>query len=129
VVQLHRKIDQLHAAGAELVIIGNGAPMFIAGFRERSGYKGPLYTDPSLATYKAAHLGRGFGKTFNPLSIGATVKAFAHGSRQRGVEGDAYQQGGVVVIAPGGVVKWHHISKRLGDNATMEQIVASLKAA
>ena len=51
---------QLHRASIpNLVMIGNGAPMFIAGFREMTGYTGPIYTDPSLAVYKAAQLKRG----------------------------------------------------------------------
>ena len=50
VVQLHRERESIRRAGAELVVIGNGAPHFIAGFREITGYDGPLYTDPSLAS-------------------------------------------------------------------------------
>jgi hypothetical protein len=58
VVQLHRVIDRIHAAGAELHVIGNGAPMFIAGFRETTEFPGPIYTDPSRAVYDAAELVR-----------------------------------------------------------------------
>ena len=55
-MQLHRDKHKLDAAGVELVIIGNGAPNFIEGFREQTKYDGPIYTDPSLATFKAAEL-------------------------------------------------------------------------
>jgi hypothetical protein len=127
VVQLHRDVDKIHAAGAELVVIGNGAPNFIAGFREQTGYRGPLYTDPSLKAYEAAHLERGVTKTLNPLSLAKTVKAFAQGHRQGLTQGDAWQQGGVLVIAPGGEVKWQHISKRPGDNATGAEILRALR--
>lgn len=125
-MQLHRDIDKIHAAGAELVLIGNGAPHFIAGFRELTGFRGPIYTDPSLEVFRAAHLQRGVARTLNPLSLGHAVKAFAHGSRQGNVEGDAWQQGGTLVIAPGGEVRWQHVSKRPGDNASNAQILSAL---
>jgi hypothetical protein len=129
VVQLHRKIDLIRGAGAELFVIGNGSPSFIAGFREETGWDGPVYTDPSLAVYKAAELKRGVARTFNPLAIGKTVRAFAQGHRQGRTQGDPWQQGGVLVIDKGGDVKWQQASDRPGDNATAEEIAAALRKA
>jgi hypothetical protein len=125
VVQVHRAIDKL-SAKANVYVIGNGAPNFIAGFREQTGWQGPVYTDPSLKAYEAAHLERGFFKTFNPLAIGSTVRAFARGHRQGLTQGDQNQQGGVLVIGTDGVIKWQHISRRPGDNATPEEILEHL---
>lgn len=125
-MQLHRDVDQIQAAGAELVVIGNGAPNFIAGFREQTGYRGPLYTDPSLKAYEAAHLERGVTRTLDPRSLGKSLKAFARGHRQGLTQGDNWQQGGVLVIAPSGEVRWQHVSKRPGDNATSAEIVRAL---
>jgi hypothetical protein len=129
VVQLHRKIDLIRNAGADLVVIGNGSPSFIAGFRDETGWDGPLYTDPSLAVFKAAELKRGVAKTLNPLALGKTIRAFAQGHRQGKTQGDPWQQGGVLVIAPGNEVRWHHASERPGDNATAEDIAAALRSA
>jgi hypothetical protein len=125
-VQLHRDIDQLTAAGADLILIGNGAPHFIAGFRELTGYQGPIYTDPSLATFRAAELQRGVGKTLDPRGIGKGIGAFVRGHRQGRTQGDPWQQGGVLVIAPSGDVLWHHASGRPGDNASIPEIVTAL---
>ena len=125
-MQLHRDIDQIHDAGAELIVIGNGAPHFIAGFREVTGYRGPLYTDPSLAVFEAAQLKRGVMKTLNVLSALPTIRAFARGSKQGSVEGDPWQQGGVLVIAPDGEIKWHFASARPGDNPSVARIVGAL---
>jgi hypothetical protein len=126
VVQLHRDNDKIVAAGAELVVIGNGTPNFIEGFREHTKYDGPLYTDPSLEVYKAAQLKRGVGKVLNMRAAVATAKALARGSRQGWFQGDEWQQGGVLVIAPTGDVKWHHVSDYPGDNASADQIVRAL---
>lgn len=126
-MQLHQGIDQLRAAGADLTIIGNGTPNFIAGFREQTSYQGPIYVDPSLQVYKAAELKRGMLRTFDPRALGKTIGAFTRGRRQGTVQGDAFQQGGVLVIGPDGEVKFHHASDRPGDNATVEEIVAALR--
>jgi len=126
-VQLHRSIDDIHAAGAELHVIGNGAPMFIEGFRETTGYHGPVYTDPSLEVYKAAELERGFWKTVNLGAAIDTVGSAFRGFKQGKTQGDKTQQGGVVVVATDGRVLYHHISKHPGDNAKPQAIVAALK--
>ena len=125
-MQLHRGVDKLKAAGCDLVIIGNGAPSFIEGFREQTKYDGPLYTDPTLTAYKAAELKRGVTKTLDPRALGNTIGAFMRGNRQGRVQGDAWQQGGTLVVATDGTVKWHQTSDRPGDNATVEQILAAL---
>jgi len=125
-VQLHRHLGEIHAAGAELYVIGNGAPNFIAGFRETTGFTGGVYTDPSLAVYRAAQLKRGL-RTF--VSFGAaarTVGALKRGFRQGRTQGDNLQQGGVLVIARDGRVLWHHVSDGPGDNAEPGEIVRAL---
>jgi hypothetical protein len=126
VVQLHRNIEQIQGKGAELYVIGNGSPSFIEGFREETKYTGPIYTDPSLEVYKAAQLKRGVMKTLNPFAIGATVKAWKNGSRQVGTQGDPWQQGGVLIVAPGGEVRWQYASGHPGDRPTAQQIAAAL---
>jgi hypothetical protein len=126
VVQLHRDIDKIHAAGAELFVIGNGTPNFIQGFRENTKYDGPLYTDPSLEVYKAAQLKRGVTRVLNLKAAISSAKSLARGNRQGLMQGDAWQQGGVLVIAPSGDVRWHHASDHPGDNASVDQITRAL---
>ena len=127
VVQLHRKIDDIHAAGAELHVIGNGTPNFIEGFRDKTSYTGPLYTDPTLQVFKAAQLKRSMAANLNPLGIGRAFRALARGHVQGRTQGDAAQQGGLLVIAPGGEVKYHHISKGPGDLAPMGDVLRALQ--
>ena len=127
-MQLHRAIEDIHAAGAELYVIGNGAPMFIEGFRETTGFTGTVLTDPSLAAYNAAHLERGFFKTVNLGSALASVGALRRGFRQGKTMGDANQQGGVVVVGRDGEEIYHHISMHPGDNAPPAAIAAALRA-
>ena len=128
-MQLHHRIDALRAAGAELYEFGNGSPSFIDGFRETTGYDGPLYTDPSLAVYQAAGLKRGVATVLSPRAALAGISALRHGFRQGKTQGDAWQQGGVVVIEPGGDVVWTHVSDYAGDNAAPDEILRQLQAA
>lgn len=58
----------LEAAGTKIVIIGNGSPTMIKGYRDdifKCPY--PLYTDPSRELYKA---------------LGMTLKTFDAGSEK-----------------------------------------------
>ncbi|HEY1556684.1 MAG TPA: peroxiredoxin-like family protein [Kofleriaceae bacterium] len=127
-VQLHRRIDDIHAEGGELYVIGNGSPSFIAGFRETTGFTGTVLTDPSLEVFRAAELKRGL-RTFVSLGAAArTVGAFARGYRQGRTQGDNTQQGGVLVIARDGRVLWQHVSASPGDNADPGEIVRALRA-
>src|SRR5687767_3875751 len=104
VVQLHHEIDRIHRAGGEVVVVGNGAPHFIAGFRELTGYRGPLYTDPSLESYRAASLKRGWATFLNPKAAVNAARALLKGHMQGRTQGDPAQQGGTLVIAPPGRV-------------------------
>ncbi|MCX5748416.1 MAG: peroxiredoxin-like family protein [Proteobacteria bacterium] len=127
-MQLHRDGHLITEAGARLVLVGNGGPSFIAGFREATGFTGPIYTDPSLAVFHAAQLKRGMRTVMNLGSLTGSIGAYRRGFRQDGKQGDALQQGGVVVIAPDNRVLWHHISDRPGDNADAQTIANALRA-
>jgi hypothetical protein len=116
-------VVQLHREGIEnLVVVGNGAPMFIEGFRETTGFTGPIYTDPSLEVYNAAQLKRGLGTMLKFGAAAATVGSLRRGFRQGKTQGDATQQGGVLVIATDGRILYHHISAYPGDNASPDTV-------
>ena len=125
-MQLHQGKDKITGAGAALYVIGNGSSSFIEGFREQTKYQGPIYTDPSLEVFKAAGLKRSVTATIDPRGVLKGVGAFMRGHRQGATKGDPWQQGGVLVVAPSGEVKWQHASDRPGDNASVEQIVKAL---
>lgn len=113
-------------AGADVVLIGNGSPSFIGGFRDATKWTGAIYTDPSLAAYRAAELVRSVGATLDPRSLGKAARALFRGQRQGFQQGDQWQQGGVIVVDTAGTVRWHHASSRPGDNASAVQILAAL---
>jgi hypothetical protein len=129
VVQLRHQIDAIHAAGGELVVLGSGTPNFMAGFREQTDWRGPLYSDPTLASYRAAGLQNAMWRNFTPLGAVFAVRALARGHMQGRTQGDPSQQGGVLVILPPGRIVYEHISKLAGDNAPAPEVAQALAAA
>ena len=127
VVQLHREIRAIRDAGAELYVIGTGAPQFIEGFRETTGYTGIVYTDPSREVFEAAQLKRGLRTMMSLGMVARGLDTMRRGFRQGLTRGDNTQQGGVLVIARDGRVLWHHISDEPGDNAAPEDILRALR--
>lgn len=126
--QLQRHLDEIHAAKGEVFVIGNGAPNFIAGFRETTKFTGAVYTDPSLEVYRAAQLKRGVLATVNLGSAVRTIGSLARGFRQGRKQGDQTQQGGALVVAPDGRVILHQISSGPGDNADPAALVQALRS-
>jgi hypothetical protein len=128
-VQVHRERDRFRAKGAELHVIGNGAPHFAGAFADDVGLTAPLYTDPSLRTYRALGFGRGVRQTLlSPRSLAHAARAIRGGFRQGRTRGDPWQLGGVVVVRRNGTIAYRHVSEEAGDHAPVEAILAALGA-
>ena len=125
-MQLHRHQQAFLERDTELIVIGNGSRNFMAGFREHTGYSGALYTDPSLDTYRALALKRTVTSSLNPKSLGRAVAAFGRGFRQKGIQGDPWQQGGVFVIAPGGHIRFSFRARYAGDLLDVSTLLRAL---
>lgn len=110
----------------ELIVIGNGAPNFIEGFRERSGFTGPIYTDPELRSYEALELRRDLRATLSLRVVKRAVSAYRKGNRQVSTQGDALQQGGVFVINTEGELLYTYRSEFAGDHPDVADILRAL---
>ncbi len=123
--------SQVEAAGARLVIIGNGTPPMLDAFIEDFG--GDLehvYTDPSRAVYDA--LGARSGSVlfmFDPRIWLNTIRSLRQGARPGRTRGDASQLGGVWVARAGGDVVFEHRSDVAGDHPANDDIIAALPSA
>jgi peroxiredoxin len=127
VAQLRGDVPKIHALGAELVLLGNGSVEEARGFRDAERVEVPLYTDPTLASFKGFELERGLGSTLSPMAAIRAVKATAQGYRQTGVHGDPLQQGGAFVIGRDGALALAHVSKSPGDHARPKALLAALE--
>jgi hypothetical protein len=125
-VQVHRARDAFHARGAEVFVIGNGAPHLARAFREDLGLEVPLYTDPTLATYRALRFRRGVGATLLSARTWAhALRATRGGFLQGRTQGDAWQLGGVVVVRPDGTIAYRHASAEAGDHPPLDALLAA----
>src|SRR5215475_9673582 len=128
VKKLHAEAGRIAGAGADLVVVGSGAPTFVRGFRDETGFDGPVLSDASGKAFEAAGMHRGVFSTLNPLSAVKGLASLLRGTRYGGVQGDNYQQGGVLVIIDGEVV-YEYRSRYAGDEppiaATLEALSRS----
>jgi hypothetical protein len=127
-VQLHRELPHIHASGAELVFIGNGNRHFAAGFRDELRLQTPLYVDTKRDAYRALGMKRSFASIFSPRAVKSMVRAWRAGYRQKGVQGDAWQMGGVLVVRKGGEVAYSYLADAPGDHPPVADVLAALPA-
>ncbi len=107
-------------------MVGCGRSEHIAGFRDATGYDGPLFTDPSLRAFATAGLAQGWTRTFHPRSLLKGIAAFASGFRQGARRGNPVQQGGTFVLGPGERVRFEWRDRFAGDHPEMRDVLAAL---
>ena len=120
--------DQVNAAGAKLVVVGNGQPEQAEWFAEDTGFDGELYTDPTLETYNLLGMKSGMLTALNPVSTLRGMRAFAAGFRQTKTMGHALQQGGVIIVRPDGSIPYRYLSDSAGDHPDPQEILAVLRS-
>jgi NAD(P)-dependent dehydrogenase (short-subunit alcohol dehydrogenase family) len=123
---LRDALPEIRERGAELVIVGNGTQEFASAFREDEGVEGPLLVDPELRAYRAAGLRRGRVELLSPRLPLNAIRALRGGARQRDVQGDPWQLGGVFVVRPGGDLVFRHVSREAGDHPPLDDVLAAL---
>ena len=96
-------IPRIHAAGGELVIVGNGSVEQACYFVADYALTKPLLTDPTLALHRALGARRG-GRGIR--SIRNALRAMRGGFFQWQVLGDSRQHGGIFVVMPGGEITY-----------------------
>jgi peroxiredoxin len=128
VTVLAPRLHELTRLGLRVVYVGNGAPHFIEGFIERNAIDPEavtVLTDPSLAAQRALALQRSLRTTFGPRALWNVGRALVSGFRASTVEGDEYQQGGVLVVDRAGRVAYLHRDRATGDHASTSDVIAA----
>ena len=120
-----RSAPEIRALGAELVAIGNGTASMARDFVESFDVPFPVYTDPDRRAYRLSGLRRGFGLGLG--TIGRGRRAMKAGHRQGAIAGDAWQQGGTLVIVPEKGLIYRYISRVAGDHGPVDDILEALE--
>ena len=125
---LEKAREEFEKAGLGRAVIGNGPPDRIAGFRKTTGWSGPIYTDPDKAVYNALAFKHGMGGMMGLKSMASLVKSLVSGHGSAAIQGDALQQGGVLVAGPGDAAHFFYRNKEAGDYPAASAILAAGKA-
>lgn len=78
----------------------------------------PIYTDPTLQSFKAAGFNYGFRSLVNLNSLKNAINLYKNGHRQGAFDNDTgihWQLGGILVVKSDSTVGYHYISESLGD--------------
>ncbi|MGI8608301.1 MAG: peroxiredoxin-like family protein [Candidatus Dormibacteria bacterium] len=110
---------------ANVAIIGNGTLAHAQDFDKTHGKGLRSLVDTKKQTYKALGFRRGVRYTLGPASLARGVDAMSRGFRQVSTQGDAFQQGGTLVVAAGGRPVLFQRARFAGDHASLEEILAA----
>jgi hypothetical protein len=123
---LRREVPTIHAAGAELVVIGNGNLHFAKAFRDELELDTPLYIDTTRATYRALGMKRGIARTLGPRTWLRSLRALRQGFRQKRTRGDPWQLGGVLMVLRDGSIAYRYLSEVAGDHPSLDEVLAAV---
>lgn len=131
VSQLNRIVEEIHAEGAELVIVGSGSPQMAGFFAEDYAIATPVLTDPTREVYRVLEARRPARFAFiDPRVALKGLLAVLHGHMQQFGKpglGDDLQLGGVFIVRPGGHLAWAHRSGFAGDHPANADVLAALR--
>ena len=121
-------LKEMRGKGANVAVIGNGLPAMAKGFVERLGLAGEarVLTDPKRQSYRQAGFRRGVWATLGPRALVNLFRALRKRLGTGKIEGDAWQQGGTLVVARGGEVLFRYASSHQGDRAGPQRLLAAL---
>jgi AhpC/TSA antioxidant enzyme len=118
---------EIEGLGARLAFVGNGSVAGARSFQARVAPGCAVFTDPRLESYQAIGARHGVLSTVGPQTWAHAVRAFKRGARQRRVQGHPFQQGGVLVVAPGTRVAYVHVSRSAGDHPPLSGVLEAVR--
>lgn len=127
VAELMPRLGELDALGVRTAIVGSGSPEQMLGFVDRLALHDTrvrVFTDPSLASFRAAGLERSLWGTVGPVALLQLARAVTRGHRNSlPPEGDFSQQGGTLLVKKGGEIALYDRQAHLGDHAPLVDVV------
>ncbi len=111
----------LRANDMGVAVIGNGTAPMARAFSEEVGINWPLFTDPGRRVFELAGMRRNFGLGLK--SVSQAWRSWRGGYRQGPVQGDPWQQGGILLIAPSGQILASQIDSGAGEYIDVEALI------
>ncbi len=98
-----------------LVFVGTGTPAMAAAFAREAAGVHPVLCDRTRAAFAAARMPRGLASVLHPRALLNAWRALRDGFRQSRVQGDPWQQGGVLVFDGEGALLHAAVDAVAGD--------------
>lgn len=119
--------DEFSRAGARLAAIGLGDAHYARTFRAETGITFPLFVDDDREAFRAADLRKGsLLHILRRDNLAARRRAKSAGHRQHRLGKDPFQLGASLVLAPGNVDRYIHVSETFGDNADPARLLEAV---
>lgn len=132
IAELVEQAQQFDGHDYAIWVVGNGTAPMANDFVTTHKISCPVFTDPSRHIYRELGMKRMIG--LNLKSVTRAISAFKDGHRQTKVQGDPWQQGGVVVFDNTGTVTlcipdneagselpWHDVHISLAESSHAQQ--------
>ena len=120
---------EILATGARVLFVGTGLPGMAKSFASEWAGPHPVLSDPTRAVFAAAGMRRSLFATLHWRLFVNAWRAFRRGFRQTSVQGDPWQQGGVLVLGRDGAVRHRQIDRAGGDMLDLDAVLAALRPA
>lgn len=117
----------MQALGARLVFVGTGSPPMAGSFAREHAGAWPVLSDPARRAFAAAGMKRGLGSLLRLRFLKNALRAWRSGFRQGKVQGDPWQQGGVLVLDREGVLVHQQLDGAAGDVLDLDAVVAAVR--
>ncbi|HMR05721.1 MAG TPA: peroxiredoxin-like family protein [Polyangiaceae bacterium] len=128
ITRLSPRLRELAQLGVAVVCVGNGEKRYLDGFIERHALSDKhvhVVSDVERASFRAAGMLRSWWSVFGPRALYGELRGRGAGHQFRGIEGDALQQGGVVLLDADRQVALHYVGRATGDYADPNLVVGA----
>ncbi|MEO6597772.1 MAG: AhpC/TSA family protein [Planctomycetota bacterium] len=127
--QLRSREAEFAAAGAKLLFVGSGTPAMAADFASTHAGAHPVLSDVHRRCFEAAGMRRSIGAMLHWRMWKNVWRALRSGFRQARVQGDPWQQGGVLVLDSDARLRHQQADRAGGDEIDVDAVLRVVTSA
>lgn len=127
---MQRAERELDALAVRVLVVTFEPPSAARAYVAETKTRWPVLSDASRSLYRAYGMGRArWRHLLGPSAMLAYARELARGHLPRWPAGDPMQQGGDVLIDPGGIVRLAHVGAGPGHRPPVERLIEVCRAA
>ena len=123
-MQLQQVNDAFSALDVQVVVVTfQGGPL-VRAYLDETRFPWSILIDEERDVYRAYGMFQArLRHLWGPATWWAYCKEFVRGQLARSPVGDTWQQGGDVLVDPGGVVRFHHVGTGPADRPSITELL------